>query len=724
MNKPALKSFALWARQRLLEQHRSLGNELAAEQEACSRFIRLITRRFLEVNGLLSECCRCEQEPDEVTQKLISDIEESQFKEVEIIGWLYQFYLSEKHEEVVDPLHGKSICRENIPAATQLFTPRWVVRYILDNSLGRYWLERNPDSHLGEKLTYLVTPKDGSFARIDEPISPQELKVLDPCVGAGHFLSYAFDLLLEIYRERGWSDEDAARSILENNLYGLDIDDRVVQLARFAVRAKAAGYDPDLLTAQVDLNIYAMQDSDQITEKFISEFAGENGALAEELRRLGAAFDNAGEYGSMIVAPKVNAAALQKRSLQFPQDHAPAQQLRALLKQTQILAGKYHIVVTNPPYMNRYSPRLKAYLNAHYAHCKGDLFSVFMFRSFGLCKEAGYCGLMTPMVWMFLKTYEQLRKHILEQKSITTLIQFEYSAFEDATVPICAFVMKNAPQQAKSLCFRLSAFPGDMQLQRKKVLEALDNKNCGYFYEADQSRFSLIPGSPIAYWLSDRLRAAFDNQTLDRIAKPRQGLATGCNEQFVRLWFEVEDSRVCYDARSVAEAKKTDQKWFPYNKGGEYRKWYGNNDYLVNWEQDGLLIRNFRNEQGQLRSRAQNTQFYFRESISWSLVSSGKVAFRYKPPGHIFDVAGMSCFAQEHLFYLLGLCNCPVALEALAVLAPTINFQAGDIANIPVVVDQTRLAEVEQMVKENIAISKCDWDAFETSWDFQKHPLV
>ena len=670
--------------------------------------------------------------PDSVIGKLIAEIPEEDFQgEVEIIGWLYQFYISEKHEAVVDPLHGKEIKKEDIPAATQLFTTDWVVRYILDNSLGRYWIERNPGSNLASKLTYLVTPKSGEIETINERITPEELKVLDPCVGAGHFLSYAFDILLEIYRECGWSDRDAAKSILENNLYGLDIDDRATQLACFAVTMKARKYNHRILNGETVLNIVAMQDSDFITDDFIHYFANNNDSLRRDIQELLIVFNNAKEYGSTIYVPQLDYAALYARidsicrSLADGIFQKNAAKLRILVKQAEILSGKYDVVATNPPYMNKYSARLKDYINQHFADYKGDLFSVFMFRNFAFCKENGYSGFMTPNVWMFIKSYEELRHYIIRNKSIASLIQMANGAFfKEATVDVCAFVLTNQHSKQNGLYIRLEDFRGNMDAQKQKVLEALANKNCGYFYEADQSNFSKIPGSPIAYWLSDKIVDTFQHETIGDIAKPRQGLATGCNDLFIRQWYEVSSDNVCYDARSIADAKQAGVKWFPYNKGGEFRKWYGNNDYLVNWENDGQLIRNFKNAEGKLRSRPQNTQFYFRESISWSLISSGTIAFRYKPYGHIFDIAGMSCFAERNLMYLLGLCNSPVALEALAVLAPTINFQAGDIANIPVVVDQSQVAAVENVVENNVDISKQDWDAFETSWDFKKHPLA
>lgn len=775
MNKAAMKNFALRVRKQLLEavtekacalgitqnthplpetadgQLRQLletvgqkGYSYVIEETAYGRFSRLIALRFMEVNGYLPSegvsALRKNQVlsdllgephgwtslllPDSLPDAMWKDMSDENFREVEALGWLHQFYLSAKHEAVIDPLHGKVISKEDIPAATQLFTPRWVVRYILDNSLGRYWLERHPESDLRDNLTYLVTPKDGSFQQIQDPVAPEELKILDPCVGAGHFLTYAFDLLMEIYRQCGRSDEAAARAILEHNLYGLDIDDRVVRLARFAVLMKARKYDCHILENEPTLHICAIQDSDLITNEFLHDFAKDDAAVFEAAQALRSAFDNAKEYGSMISIPNVNFAVIEKRLAQLPQKDAQSQRLLQLVYQGKLLSGKYTVVATNPPYMNKYSPRLKDYINRRFHDYRGDLFSVFMYRSFGFCKEGGYCGLMTPMVWMFLKTYEPLRRYLLSEKAITTLIQFEYSAFEDATVPISAFVLQNAAQTSKALCFRLTAFPGGMEVQKQKILEAIANKNCGYFYEADPSGFAAIPTSPIAYWLSNRFFAAFEHQTLGNIARPRQGLATGCNELFVRRWYEVSKDQICVDAESGEDAKRSGKKWFPYNKGGEFRKWYGNDDYLVNWENDGAQIRNFKNEAGQLRSRPQNMQFYFRPAISWSLISSGTVAFRYKPSGHIFDVAGMSLFAEENLFYLLGLCNSPVVLEALAVLAPTINFQAGDIANLPLVVDKKQLATVEQIVRENIEISRADYDAFETSRDFKKHPLL
>ena len=668
---------------------------------------------------------------DSVVGKLISDVAvEDWSDEVEIIGWFYQYYISEKHEEVVDPLHSKVVNKEDIPAATQLFTTDWVVRYILDNALGRYWIERHPESKLAEELTYFVMPKDGILPTVNENILPEELKVLDPCVGSGHFLSYAFDILMEIYRECGWSDRDAAKSILENNLYGIDIDDRAAQLACFAVMMKARKYNRRIISDDTKLHILSMQDSTAVTDDLIQFVAKRDASIQKDLNELCLLFNNAKEYGSIISVPKIDFGSLYARMGEIQNAYADnmietllqsdaVEKLLPLIRQAEILAGKYDVVATNPPYMNKYSARLKAFIGERFDAYKGDLFSVFMYRNFAFCKPNGYSGFMTPMVWMFIKTYEELRKYIIGQKSITTLIQFEYSAFEEATVPICSFVLRNGKETVNGLYFKLSNFRGGMEVQRVKVEEAIQNKNCGYYFEADESNFSKIPGSPVAYWVSESFMRAFEEGTLlGNIADSKQGIATADNNRFLRLWQEVDKNKIKLDASSLEEARESRKKWFPYNKGGDFRKWYGNNDFLVNWEHDGYELKSYKN------AVLRNPTYYFRECASWSLISSGSAAFRFKPKGHMFDVAGMSFFSNSNLFYLLALSNTKIVFEILKVLAPTINFQCGDIANIPVLVDEMKKTRIEEITNDCIDMSKDDWDSFETSWDFKKHPLV
>ena len=678
---------------------------------------------------------------DSVIGRLISDIDVADWNdEVEIIGWFYQYYISEKHEAVVDPLHGKVVAKEDIPAATQLFTTDWVVRYILDNSLGRYWIERHPESKLAEKLTYFVAPRDGKIPTVNESISPEELEVLDPCVGSGHFLSYAFDILLEIYREYGWSDRDAAKSIIENNLYGLDIDDRAAQLACFAVMMKARKYNRRIINANTQLHILAMQDSTFMTDELIKYVAGRNASIRNDLNELRIVFNNAKEYGSIISVPQLHYDVLYARIQEIEStpveslidvqyQRSSIEELLPLIRQAEILAGKYDVVATNPPYMNKYSARLKAYISEHYEEYKGDLFSVFVYRNFGFCKQNGYSGFMTPMVWMFIKTYESLRKYIISQKSISTLIQFEYSAFEEATVPICSFVLKNGRETMKGLYFKLSDFRGGMEVQRAKVEEAIANRNCGYFFEADETNYSKIPGVPLAYWASNAILSDFARATLiGEIASPKQGLATTDNNRFVRLWHEVVFSHIGFGF-SHEEAMESDIKWFPLNKGGEYHKWYGNNDNIVNYQHDGEEIKaNVLKKYPYLTTPdfvVKNQNLYFQENGTWSAISSAKISVRYSPKGFIISNAGMAIYSKDLLVYIIALMNSKCVSDILiGVINQTINFNAGDIERLPLLIDEQRKPLIERTANICIDLSKSDWDSFETSWDFQYHPLV
>lgn len=672
---------------------------------------------------------------DSFIAKMLSETDEKEDWQdaVQIIGWLYQYYNDERKNEVINIYKG-TVKKEDIPAATQLFTTDWVVRYMVDNSLGRYWIERHPESKLAEKLEFFVTPKNGEIKHIDEFVKPEDVKFLDPCMGSGHILVYAFDVLMEIYKESGYTERDAAAMIVQNNLFGLDIDDRASQLAYFAVMMKARSYDRRFLSRGIKPNVLAIKESNRMSAA-IRDGLTTDAAMNAISRYLVDTFRDAKELGSIItVEPKDYDCYMEYLDNcdgegQLTMDDADWLQntrpmLKALARQAKVLAAKYPVVCTNPPYLNKIEGRLKTFVTENYKDYSGDLFSVFTYRNLMSCKQDGYCGYMTPFVWMFIKTYEKLREFIIRNKSIATLVQMEYSAFEEATVPICSFVLKNGKATENGLYFKLSDFKGGMEVQKQKVLEALANKNCGYFYEADQSNFSKIPGSPVAYWVSSATLQTFAYPSIGQIARPRQGLATGCNDIFIRLWHEVNEEKVNYMAENLDSAVKSQKKWFPYNKGGDYRRWYGNNEYLVNWERDGFEIRHFVDEKGKLRSRPQNTQYYFHRCISWSLISSGRVAFRYKPDGHIFDVSGMSCFTESNLLYLLGLCNTPVVDEFLSIFSPTINFQAGDIANIPVAIEVDKIEDVEKVVSENIQVSKKDWDSYETSWDFKRNPLV
>ena len=668
---------------------------------------------------------------DGVLYHLVHDIDEDDFNvekegQVQIIGWLYQYYISEKHSSVIDIKGGKAIKKEDVPAATQLFTTHWVVQYMVDNSLGRYWIERNPESDLKSKLKFYVEPEN--FTTVDEKISPEDLTVFDPCMGSGHILVYAFEVLMQIYLECGYTERGATSLILENNLFGLDIDDRAYQLAYFAVMMKARSYDRRILTRNIKPNVYSIKESNFLVDSW--QKISDDEKFREIFQTVVDTFINAKEYGSILNVPDSDydyaLSVIDDFEQSVPVDfeaqilRGKTDDIRALVNQAKLMAKKYTAVVTNPPYMNKFDAKLKKYIADNFAEYKGDLFSVFMYHNFSFCTPDGYSAFMTPLVWMFIKTYEPLRNYILSFKHLSTLIQFEYSAFEEATVPICTFVLRNDNDINKSLCFRLSDFKGGMEVQKQKVLEALADKSCGYYYETDQTNFSKIPGSPIAYWVSENLLASFTNgNRLGNIADSKQGIATADNNKYLRLWYEVSVENVKFDAKTHEEASLCSEKWYPYNKGGEFRKWYGNNDFVVNWYRDGKDLRNDR------KAVLRNRPFYFKPCFSWSLVTSSVAAFRYKPMGHIFDVAGMSCFSQTNLLYLLALCNTKVVMKILEIIAPTINYQCGDIANIPVIVTAKESKQnIEKRVESCINISRKDWDSYETSWDFKRNPLV
>ena len=690
-------------------------------------------------------------DPEGIIHHLINDIEDVDFRindemytddrkikadgQVEIIGWLYQYYISKKHEEVIDPLHGKTIKKADIPAATQLFTTDWVVRYMVDNSLGRYWIERNPQSKLAEKLEFFVTPKNGEIQYVNEKISPTDVTFFEPCMGSGHILVYAFDILMEIYREVGYSDRDAALSIVENNLFGMDIDKRAYQLAYFAVMMKARSYNRRALTKGISNNLAVVEESNSI-DQFICDGVTTNDEQNKIGEYLVEAYKDAQEIGTLQTIEKkdyigftdyLHGIASSVELTEFDSNVWVKDKLPNMLqfaKQAEIMSNKYAVVCTNPPYMNKLEGQLKKFMVDNYKSYSGDLFSVFMYRNFDYCKSDGYSAFMTPNVLMFIKTYENLRNYIINQKTIISLIQMAKGAFfKEATVDISTFILKNCKSKESGLYIRLEKFKGDMEVQKQKVLEAIENKNCGYFYEAKQDNFSELPCSPIAYWTSQQLMNDFKNGTLlGELAKPRQGMATTNNNLFLRLWYEVNNTDMYLCAKNREEALNSKCKWFPYNKGGDFRKWYGNNDYLVNWKNDGADIKHYLI--GKNPNIPRGESLYFKECFSWSLISSADPAFRYKAPGNIFDIAGMSCFSDDKLFYLMALCNSKVALSVLHILAPTINFQAGDIANIPVLVDIHNKKRVEEITKANVKISKNDWDAFEASWDFKKQPLV
>ena len=671
-----------------------------------------------------------------VVHRLVTDIPEADFDvrseegQIEVIGWLYQYYISEKHDEVVDPLHGKVVQKEEVPAATQLFTTDWVVRYLVDNSVGRYWIERNPNSVLGGKLTYFVKPKNSEIKYVDDSISPQQLSIFDPCVGSGHFLIYAFDVLMEIYKEYGYSEREAASEIVKNNLYGLDIDGRAIQLAYFAVMMKARQYDRRFFTRGIQPNVYEILESNSVDQFSVEAFCGDNTNLKKDIDAILKTMEDAKEYGSILQVPTIDFDLINERFLQLSDEVNMYNmyllgEFQMLIKAAEVLSGKYAVVATNPPYMNKYDPKLKKYIYDQYADYKGDLFSVFIYRNLGFCKDGGYSGMMTPMVWMFIQTYENLRNYIIRNKEIASLIQMEYSAYEEATVPICSFVLRNNQKNEKGSYFKLSEFTGGMEVQKAKVLEAINSSNCAYFYEALQDRFTDIPGAPIAFWLNPRWFDVFDQYPVMRdVCVLKKGTSTGDNKRFIRQWQEVDFSKTCLIAKTPEDAVASKKKWFPINGGGERRKWYGNRFDVVNWESDGAEMKALAtklNHGGHWSRYIINPDRFFTEAIGWSAISSSRISARYVGYGFAFSSAAMEAFEAD-LKYILALINSVVAEDILKLLAPTINFGVEQIGRIPFI--KRNATEIERITDECINVSKEDWDSFEISWDFKEHPFI
>jgi type II restriction/modification system DNA methylase subunit YeeA len=666
---------------------------------------------------------------DGLVSHLVNDIDEEDFTEaVEIIGWLYQYYNEERKNEVINIYKG-TIKKDDIPAATQLFTTDWVVRYMVDNSLGRYWIERNPNSKLRHKLQYFATPKNGEIQFVYEKVTPEEMTFFDPCMGSGHILVYAFDVLMEIYRECGYVDRDAAQAIVENNLFGLDIDNRAYQLAYFAVMMKARSYDRRFLTRKIEPNVCAIEETNTI-----DRFSCDGITYDEEQNKVGEylvnAYKHAKEIGSLLSIENRDYNAFNEYlntcnasgQITIDSDYWISNILPTMLKvtnQAQIMSQKYTVVCTNPPYLNKLEGNLKVFVVEEYKPYSGDLFSVFMYRNFGYCKQDGYSAFMTPFVWMFIKTYEKLREHIIEHKSITTLVQMEYSAFEEATVPICSFVLKNGEETEKEigLYFKLSDFKGGMEVQKEKVLEAIADKNCVFFYETRAEKFSKIPGSPIAYWVQQGILDAFAKGiVLDEISEIVTGMSTGDNNKYLRKWTEVNyDSLGLYQSDiDAVDLNKT--YWIPYNKGGEARKWYGNNEYVVKWSESAHFH----------RPRPTFKHLYLQKGITWSFVTSGMFSARYYPNGFLWDVAGSPCVIRDEnrMYYVLGYLSTKIADMILKIINPTINCQVVDIQRIPILLNMDNENMINEIVKKSIHISKTDWDSFETSWDFITHPLI
>ncbi len=792
MKKTTIRQIAVWCRTQLLEQIARRGERTGLkdlmeagayaallEEAAYTWYNRIMALRYMEVNGYLPDHIQLERRgrvnprftgealldlcgmlstglpeifpviggaveklmPEEllwedgVLDRLIREIpRELWLGSAELVGWLHQYYHTEDKKEAFGLLRQNiKITKERIPAATQLFTPDWIVSYMVENSLGRLWLDGHRDSPLRKKWKYF-----GDCAgevRQDVPIKPEDIRFMDPCMGSGHILCRAFDLLMDMYREAGWSDRDAVDSILSRNLYGLDIDRRAWQLCCFTLIMKACSYDPSVLERTVRPRVYHVKDSRFLTDGLISFLAGDSLQRLCDLQTLREDFREAGEYGSILKVRPVDLEGLMERARTIAErydanvmDALYAQQVREqcipFFEMVQAMTTPCHGVVTNPPYMGKSAmdSRLRDYVARAYPDSKHDLYAVFIQVCSRMLADNGYQAMITQHTWMFLRSYERLRRQILRENTVIHMLHLGTGAFEEISgevVQTAAWIMR--PRQA-----------GEKETAGTyvRLVESGSQKEQAYLhgapvYEVKPSLFASVPGGPMVYWLPPKLQGVFARATAADTATVTNGLFTCDNKRFLRYWYEVPREWIALDCTDRFHCVKSKKRWFPYNKGGNYRRWYGNQEYIVDFENFGEDIRQYRTASGQSASMP-GQDHYFRESLSWSLVSPVKFGIRYYPPGFVFDIAGSSIFpvdpdqiysmlavlASEPLFYLLKMIN------------PTVNYQAGDIRKLPV--DRALLADRQlgQWAKENVALAKEDWDSFEESWHYTGDPLA
>ena len=656
---------------------------------------------------------------------------------VEILGWLYQFYISEKKDAVM--ARKSAVPTEDIPAVTQLFTPHWIVRYLVENSLGRLWLLNRPGSRLREHMPYYIEGEaETDFLKITKP---EEIRLVDPAVGSGHMLTYAFDLLTLIYEEEGYTPSEIPALILRHNLHGLEICPRAAQLAELALVFKAREKSRRFFQSDhlVRPNITELQDirfDDAELQAYFKALGRQPSALHPQLAKLLYQFEETKNFGSLIqpclteveiqsVRSSIqnSTSILQNSDLMVGATHRKV--LRGL-DQAEALTQRYHVVVANPPFMGSLGMNraMRAYLEGNYGDYKADLFAAFIIRICSLGVPGGMIGIMSPFVWMFLSSYERLRHRLVTEVTIKSLIQPEYhSFFESAYVPICAFTIFNGRSENKSVFIRLQDFYGE-SVQSVKALEAINNPSVKWRHEVRPRTLTAIPGAPLAYWAPDAVRSLYTSaKLLAEFAKPRAGLATGDNTRFQRWWHEVSTPRIGFTAQSKEETKSLNSRWYPCNSGGPYRKWYGNAETVVNWQNDGSEIRNFFGKNGRLASRPQNTEYYFKRGVTWTKLGSSNFAARYSPGGFVFDDTGRSAFPNDEseVWFLLALMCSSATNYFLSLLNPTMSFTSGDIARLPAMKPQNFNTEIPKLA---FALAKEDWDNFETSWDFRDQPLL
>ena len=655
-----------------------------------------------------------------VVQHLVEDVPEASWEDVEALGWAYQFYNSGRKDDFFKSK--RKAAADDIAPATQLFTPDWIVRYMVQNSLGRLWMLNNPESPLRDKMEFYIEPdaEHEDFLRVS---GPEEITFCDPACGSGHILVYAFQLLTEMYRERGWRDRDIARSILEKNLSGYEIDPRAAQIAQTTLCMEALTLDRRWLSRGVSADVRVLGnielDEEQLPETYVKR------ELADAIRHLG-------EVGSLLDPGEADLAALDAAIADAGAADLLGSALRGQLLeargQLEALSRRFDVVVANPPYMgsSSFNPFVAKWIKKRYPDSCRDLCTAFIERGYKLAKERGYAAMVTMQSWMFLGSFEKMRERMIERAGIVSMAHIGPRAFDaigGEVVNVTAAVLHNAPLSGKGSYIRLVNIAGS-EPKRAALLEAIRNPDCGWFHRADASTFHDIPGSPIAYWVGEGCLNSFKREALSTMATLKMGLSTGDNNRFYRAWWEVSYPKIIMGCRNLESAGNHDDKWYPCNRGGEYRKWYGNTTSIIDWSNQGDgIINNFKN--GKQASRPQNLSWSFKPGFTWNLITSDETSTRCLPQGFMFDQAGCMGFPKNtsQTFYLIALLNSAVASSILKLLNPTLNCPPGVMGQIPAIVSDNE-AIVAMTAEESIDISRTDWNSQEISWDFKRNPLV
>lgn len=652
-------------------------------------------------------------DPDGVIGRMVGDIDESDWADVQVLGWMYQYYNS----EVKDAFFASRAkeAPDTIGPATQLFTPDWIVRYMVQNSLGRLWMLNNPDSPLREEMEYYIEP-DAEHEDFIQISGPEDISLCDPACGSGHILVYAFELLSKMYLERGYREREIPGLVLSKNLHGMEIDPRAAQIARLALAMCARGLDRRFFGRGVQADIAVL------APVALGEGDVPQGSALAKRKDLLDALAHLDEAGSLLAPGEDDLAAIRE-AMALTGDgglfgSSSRGRLQRALATCETLARRHDCVVANPPYMgsSSFGPFMSKWVKRSYPDVKSDLCTCFIERGFSLAKDRGYEAMITASSWMFISSFEAMRKRIVSDKKICSLIQQSTHGYAGVTVPTCMFVIESGDTRSKVGSYiRLFDFDRP-KLQQPKALEAIRNPDCGWFYRRDAETFKRIPGTPIAYWASDALLSAFSKGLkLSECLIAKQGMKTADNDTFLRQWFEVSRSKESCWSLSPDRAK-----WVPYLKGGEFRKWFGNNSYVINWENDGEKLKSFP------KAVLRNIKYSFRENLTWSVISSGCPAFRYTPRGFMFDGTGSCLFdnGSKSGPFVQGFLNSNIGRHFATLMSPTLTFEIGQISNYPIIPDGIQSPNVEELVLSNRGLAERDWDSFETSWNFKRSPLI